>query len=97
MPVSVRKLDHILVNMFGFERRMGRHQIYVLKIDGKQFARTVISHGTREITDDILSLIARQMKITPIQLKKVISGEIGKKEYYRLLGLDSESVSEQGL
>lgn len=91
MPASVRKLDHILVNILGFERRMGRHQIYALKIDGKQVARTVISHGTREITDDILSLIARQMKIAPVHLKKILSGEIGKKEYYRLLGVDSDT------
>lgn len=41
MHVSVRKLDHILVNILSFERRMGRHQIYVLKIDGKQVAREI--------------------------------------------------------
>lgn len=32
--------------------------------------RNAISHGTREITDDILSLIARQMKIAPVSVEK---------------------------
>jgi hypothetical protein len=49
MPVSARKLDQVLVNVLGFERRMGRHQIYILKTGGKQVARTLISHGVREI------------------------------------------------
>lgn len=86
MPVSVRKPDHILVNVLGFERRMGRHQIYVLRIREKQVARTLISHGVKEISDEILSLIARQMGITPVQLKKIISGELGRTDYYHLLG-----------
>jgi hypothetical protein len=30
MPISARKMDEILVNVLGFERRMGKHQIYVL-------------------------------------------------------------------
>ncbi|MGE0085531.1 MAG: hypothetical protein AB7S75_14055 [Desulfococcaceae bacterium] len=87
MPVSVRILDHILVNILGFERRMGRHQIYVLRIGEKQVARTLISHGVREISDSLLSLIARQMRITPVQLKKIISGELGRTDYYHLLGI----------
>ncbi len=87
MPVSVRKLDHILVNVLGFERRMGRHQIYILRTGEKQVARTLISHGVREIGDELLSLIARQMRITPVQLKKIISGELGRTDYYHLLGI----------
>jgi len=90
MPVSVRKLDHILVNVLGFECRMGRHRIYALKVGGKQVARTVISHGVKEITDDILSLIARQMNITPADLKKIISGDMGQRDYYRLSGIEKE-------
>jgi hypothetical protein len=45
VPVSTRKIDRILVNVLGFERRMGRHQIYILRLGGKQVARTLISLG----------------------------------------------------
>jgi len=78
-------MDRILVNVLGFERRMGRHQIYILRIGGKQVARTLISHGVREIGDDLLAMMARQMGITLSQLKKIIAGKMEREEYYRLL------------
>jgi hypothetical protein len=86
MPVSARRMDHILVNVLGFERRMGRHQIYVLKLGGRQAARTLISHGVRDIGDDLLAVMAKQMRITLAQLKKLIAGEMRREDYYRLLG-----------
>ena len=64
VPVSARKMDKILVNVLGFERRMARHQIYVLTIGGRQVVRTLISHGAREIGDDLMAVMARQMGIT---------------------------------
>ena len=85
MPVPARKMDRILVNILGFERRMGRHQIYILKVGGRQVARTLISHGTREIGNDLMGVMARQMGIGLSQLKKIIGGEIGREEYDRLL------------
>ena len=85
MPISARKMDQVLVRVLGFERRMGRHQIYVLRIEGKQVARTLISHGVREIGDDLMSLMARQMGITLRQLKDIIAGKLGREDYYRLL------------
>ena len=85
MPISARKMDRILVRVLGFERRMGRHQIYILRIGGKQVARTLISHGAREIGDDLMATMGRQMGITLSQLKKIIAGKIGREEYYRLL------------
>ena len=85
MPVSTRKLDQILVNVLGFERRMGKHQIYVLRLEGRQVARTLISHGVREIGDDLMAVMAQQMGITLAQLKKIVAGEMGRDEYCRLL------------
>jgi len=71
VPVSTRKMDRILVNVLGFERRMGRHQIYILRLGGKQVARTLISHGVREIGDDLMAVMARQMGMTLSELKKL--------------------------
>jgi len=85
MPVSARKMDQILVNVLGFERRMGKHQIYVLRLEGRQVARTLISHGVREIGDDLMAVMAQQMGITLAQLKKIVAGEMGRDGYCRLL------------
>jgi len=85
VPVSTRKMDRILVNVLGFERRMGRHQIYILRLGGKQVARTLISHGVREIGDDLMAVMARQMGMTLSELKKIITGRMAREEYYRLL------------
>lgn len=85
MPVSTRKMDRILANVLGFERRMGRHQIYILRLGGKQVARTLISHGVREIGDDLMAVMARQMGMTLSELKKIIAGKMAREEYYRLL------------
>jgi len=85
MPVSGRKMDRLLVNVLGYERRMGRHQIYILWLDGKQVARTLISHGVREIGDELMAVMAQQMGITLSQLKKLIAGEMSRDEYYHLL------------
>jgi hypothetical protein len=35
MSTSVRKMDQLLVNVLGFARRTGRHQIYILELDGR--------------------------------------------------------------
>ena len=72
-------------NVLGFERRMGRQQIYILRIGEKQVARTLISHGVQETGDDLMSVMARQMGVTFSQLKKIVAGEMGREEYYRLL------------
>jgi len=85
MPVAARKLDGILVNVLGFQRRMGKHQIYVLEVDGQFVARTLISHGVREIGDDLMAIVARQMGITLSQLKGIVAGELGREDYLRLL------------
>jgi hypothetical protein len=85
MPVSTRKMDSILVQVLGFERRTGRHLIYVLRLGGRQVARTLISHGVHEIDGDLLAAIARQMNITPAQLAAIIAGDLDRDAYYELL------------
>ncbi len=85
MPISGRKMDHVLVNVLGYERRAGRHQIYVLRLRGKQVARTLISHGVREIGDDLMAVMAQQMGITLSQLRKLVAGKMSRDEYYGLL------------
>lgn len=85
MPISARKMDSILVNVLGFYRKGRKHRVYVLEIGGREVARTLISHGTRELSDRMLAVMARQMGITSRQLRAIVRGEIGKEGYYQLL------------
>lgn len=90
MPVKARQMDRILVNVLGFERRMGRHQVYTLRVKGKHVVRTLISHGVRDIGDELMGIMARQMKITPPLLRSILAGEMGRDEYF-------DCLREQGL
>jgi predicted RNA binding protein YcfA (HicA-like mRNA interferase family) len=85
MPVSARKMDSILVNKLGFSRRGRKHRIYTLQIEGREVARTLISHGAKEISDRMLATMARQMGITSSQLKAIVRGELSREDYYQLL------------
>jgi hypothetical protein len=85
MPTSVRKMDQLLVNELGFTRRTGRHQIYVLELEGRQVVRTLISHGAREISDDLLSTMAQQMGIRTPELKRLLAGEMSRAAYLDIL------------
>jgi hypothetical protein len=49
----------------GFLPHNGDHVYYYLYVDGKKtVVRTKISHGEKEIGDNLLSLMARQVKLT---------------------------------
>jgi len=85
MPISAQRMDSILVNKLGFSRRGRKHRIYALQIEGREVARTLISHGAKEISDRMLATMARQMGITSSQLKDIIKGKLDKEDYYQLL------------
>jgi hypothetical protein len=78
-------MDSTLVNKLGFSRRGRKHRVYTLQIEGREVARTLISHGAKEISDRMLATMARQMGITSSQLKAIVRGELGKEDYYQLL------------
>ena len=85
MPISARKMDSILVNKLGFSRRGRKHRVYSLQIEGREVARTLISHGAKEISDRMLATMARQMGITSSQLKAIVRGELSREDYFQLL------------
>jgi hypothetical protein len=85
MPISARKMDSILVNKLGFSRRGRKHRVYTLQIEGREVARTLISHGAKEISDRMLATMARQMGITSSQLKAIVRGELSREDYCQLL------------
>ena len=85
MPISARKMDSILVNRLGFLRRGRKHRVYTLQIEGREVARTLISHGAKEISDRMLATMAGQMGITSPQLKAIVRGELSREDYHQLL------------
>lgn len=85
MPASVRKVDRLLRKKLGFERRMGKHKVYFLQIGERVVAQTLISHGSNEISDNLLSAMARQMGITRRQLMALIDGRLTREDYLNLL------------
>lgn len=85
MPISARKMDSTLVNKLGFSRRGRKHRVYTLQIEGREVARTLISHGAKEISNRMLATMARQMGITSSQLKAIVRGELSREDYYQLL------------
>ncbi len=87
MPVSARLLDGILLNKLGFTRRDSHHVFYELRIQGQLARRTKISHSARDLSDKLLSAIARQIGVTRQQLLDIIACHIDRDGYLRLLGL----------
>lgn len=85
MPASARKVDRVLRKSLGFERRMGKHKVYFLKVGRRVVAQTLISHGSKEISDSLLSSMARQMGITRRQLMDLIDGKLTREDYFNLL------------
>lgn len=96
MPVSARRMDSIPVHELGFRRKGRKHRVYVLEIGGREVARTLISHGTREITDRMMGVMARQMGITSSQLMDIVNGRLDREAYYQLLREKGWIKSEKG-
>jgi hypothetical protein len=59
-----------------------RHMTYtVYDDDGTFLGETYISHGVRDIDDNLLSLMARQLKITSSLWKNIIGCSKGRLDY----------------
>jgi hypothetical protein len=75
-----------LRNKFGFQAVPGtKHEALSLIVDGRKVASTRFSRGHAEISDDILTLIARQIGVNLGQLKKMYGCSISKDVYLQLL------------
>ncbi len=85
MPIPARILDRILVNDLGFRRTGRKHRVYVLEIEGREVVRTLISHGSRELTERMLAVMARQMGISRAELHALARGDMGRAEYLAIL------------
>ena len=70
----------------GFQTRDGDHVYYYLYVDGKKTAvRTKISHGEKEIGDNLLSLMAKQVGLTKKLFGDLIDCPLTHDQYVKQL------------
>src|SRR5260370_6975901 len=89
MGTSVRDLEYMLEKVLGFERdEKGGHIHYGLIVNGRPVAKTKLSHSWRsntEISDQMLSLMAKQMRCSNKMWKALLLGNATKEDYFREL------------
>jgi len=70
----------------GFRSHNRSHVYYYLYVDGvKTDVRTMISHGEKEIDDNLLSLMARRLKLTKKLFADLIDCPLSYEQYVKLL------------
>lgn len=70
----------------GFERVDTHHKLYWLWVDDKRTGiRTRISHGKKEYDDNLLGMMARQLKLRKKQFVSFLDCPLTKEQYIQLL------------
>ena len=82
MPKDRRAVESALLRK-GFIKEEGdHHYFYYCTTDGKRTSiRTKTSHSMREISDPLLSAMARQVKLTRPELLKLVECTLSRDEY----------------
>ncbi len=83
--LPARKLRSLLLKL-GFEEERGTHHVFFyLRHRGVIVVRTKISHGVTEITQPILGLVGKQLKLGRRDFESFLQGRLTKEEYLRIL------------
>lgn len=70
----------------GFQLRENDHSFFHLFVDGKKtIVSTKISHGEKEISDSLLGMMARQVKLTRKQFNDLVDCSLKFDDYVKLL------------
>ena len=70
----------------GFEKGITHHEMYWLCVEGKRTEiKTRISHGRKEYGDNLLGLMAREIKLRRSQFDDFIECPLSADEYLELL------------
>ncbi len=58
------------------------HSFFFIEVDGKLERATKMSHGARgQINDELLSKMARQMRLSVNELRQFVQCTVGRKEW----------------
>ena len=85
MPKAVRDVLKGLEKK-GFRRRDNDHTFLHLLIDGRKTpVFTKVSHGEKQLGDNLLAVMARQLRINGRQFRELIDCPLSQDEYVQLL------------
>jgi thiamine monophosphate kinase len=86
MPISKRKLTKCLEKKFHFAEEAGsKHEKYVLRVGNRKAAMTFFSRSHTDISDGLLSKIARQLGVDSKTLLEMVDCTVSNEDYLRLL------------
>lgn len=81
MPRDAREVMSALEKK-GFVRRDAKHVFFHLLVDGRKTKIwTKVSHGEREISDNLFALMARQLLLSTKQLRQLVECPLSQAEY----------------
>jgi hypothetical protein len=84
MPIKVHKLEKALTRKLGFteaKHRSADHVWYELSLPGLPTIATKVSHGQKELSRKLESLIAKQLRIRKSLLMSIFACHKGRSEY----------------
>lgn len=84
MPLRSNKLESILKHKFNFSRAVNHssdHKWYELKLSGIPTIFTKISHGRSDISSEIESKIAKQLKVRKQFFRGMVNCDNNSEEY----------------
>jgi hypothetical protein len=85
MPSDTRDVRAALLKK-GFFERSGDHRFFVLLVDGKKKqVFTKISHSGKEIGENLLGTMARQMNLNRREFREFIECSLSGEDYVSLL------------
>lgn len=86
--MATKKVKEVVAGLKnkGFSCREGNHQFFHLLVGGKKTTVwTKISHGKKELNDNLLALMSRQVKLTRSDFDDLINCPLTSEEYLRIL------------
>ena len=97
MPCPARDMRAALMLKLGcVESRGQRHMRYHVYRDGQLIARTIMSHGIRELSDGLIGQMAKQLCIRTQVLRQIYECPYGWDEYLESYNPDLNPLRPQG-
>ncbi len=84
-PRKTKDLKAALISK-GFVQEERDHSYFFLHVEGRKSSiRTKISHGSKEYGDNLLSLVARQLCLSKIELNDLLDCPLRHEDYVMIL------------
>lgn len=88
MTYRPREVESCLQSKFGFNRDNRDHRFYILELPNLPPIRTKVSHSRKPIPPQILSLIARQLRVRTPYFRGMINCTNNLDDYQRQITED---------